>query len=246
MYRSSFSLTIIILFLLQFIGSAQDFRVQAAAFGERMPASFFTSKGLENYIETSDQMGLYRYFAGSYKTREEADVVQKELQEKGFPFAIVIDIEEQRLLCGQGCPYFKNGVIFVQDDKTQSTVRNIYFDFGRYSLNPESKQELQEVFQQLKENSKLTLKILGYTDGIGNATANVQLATNRSRAARSYLINRGIRADRMYIKVYGEADPAAPNAEDGGEDLPENRKWNRRVVLTIMDESGEVKTDEKK
>jgi outer membrane protein OmpA-like peptidoglycan-associated protein len=246
MYRSSYLLALILTFIFAYAGSAQDFRVQAAAFGERMPASFFTSKGLETYIETTDQMGLYRYIAGSYKTREEADIVQKDLQEKGFPFALVIDIEEQRLLCGQGCPYFKNGVIFVKDDKTQSTVRNIYFDFGRYSLNPESKEELQDVFQQLKNNPKLTLKILGYTDGIGSATANVQLATNRSRAARNYLINKGIRADRMYIKVFGEADPAAPNAEDSGDDLPENRKWNRRVVLTILDESGEIKADEKK
>lgn len=223
--------------------SAQDFRVQIAAFGEQMPASYFHDKGLEHFIETSDQMGMFRYLAGSYKTRDEAEKVQFELQEKGFPFATVIDIEEQRLLCGHGCPYFRNGVIFVQDKQRESTLRNIYFDFGRYSLNQESREVLKEVADIMSQNTKLRLKLLGYTDGVGSAQANVQLATSRARSARNFLINKGIRADRMYIKVFGEADPAAPNADDGGDDLPENRKWNRRVVLALVDESGEVKTD---
>jgi OOP family OmpA-OmpF porin len=107
----------------------------------------------------------------------------------------------------------------------------------------ESKEELQDVAQKMKENPALKLKLLGHTDAVGSAQANVQLATNRARSARNYLINKGIRADRMYIKVFGESEPAAPNALDDGEDIPENRKWNRRVVLTLIDEAGEVKTD---
>jgi outer membrane protein OmpA-like peptidoglycan-associated protein len=228
---------------LTFCAGAQDFRVQIAAYGERMPAAFFEDKGVADFVETTDQMGVYRYFAGAYKTREEAEKVQGSIMEKGFPFATIIDLEEQRILCGQGCPYFRNGVIFVQDRQREATVRNIYFDFGRYSLTLESKEELQDVAQKMKENPALKLKLLGHTDAVGSAQANVQLATNRARSARNYLINKGIRADRMYIKVFGESEPAAPNALDDGEDIPENRKWNRRVVLTLIDEAGEVKTD---
>ncbi len=224
--------------------TAQDFRVQIAAYAEAMPDTFFHEKGVRNFITSHDQMGLYRYFAGSYTTRDEAEAVQKEMVEKGFPYAAVIDLEEQRVLCGANCPYFRNGVIFVQDPKQDMTVRNIYFDFGRYSLNAESKEVLNSVCQQLKDNTALKLKLLGHTDGVGSAQANIQLAASRARSARNYLINKGIRADRMFIKVFGEADPVAENKTDEGDDLPDNRKWNRRVVLAIIDDQGEVKNDD--
>ena len=227
---------------------AQDFRVQIAAYAEAMPDTFFSEKGVPNVIASTDQMGMHRYFAGSYATREEADKVQQEMIGKGFAFATVIDLEEQRVLCGAKCTYFRNGSVFLQDPRREATLQNIYFDFGRYSLTEESKTVLNSVYEKLRENPNLKLKILGYTDGVGSAQANMELAANRSRSARNYLINKGIRADRMFIKVFGEAEPAAPNAEEVGEgkmeDLPENRKWNRRVVLAIIDEQGEVKTDD--
>lgn len=229
--------------------SAQDFRVQIAAYAEAMPDTFFREKGVTGVIASTDQMGMHRYFAGSYDTREDAEKVQQEMISKGFPFATVIDLEEQRVLCGADCPYFRNGTVFLQDRKRETTLQNIYFDFGRYSLNAESKEVLNKVFEKLKENPNLKLQLLGYTDGVGSAQANMQLAGNRARSARNYLINKGIRADRMFIKVFGEAEPLAPNSEESldgkkGEDLPENRKWNRRVVLAIIDDAGEVKTDD--
>lgn len=228
--------------------AAQDFRVQIAAYAEAMPDTFFREKGIANVIASSDQMGMYRYFAGSYTTREEAETVQQEMIGKGFTYASVIDLEEQRVLCGANCPYFRNGSVFMQDPKREATLQNIYFDFGRYSLTAESKGVLNDVYEKLKDNPNLKLKLLGYTDGVGSAQANMQLAASRARSARNYLINKGIRADRMFIKVFGEAEPIAPNAEEVGEgkmeDLPDNRKWNRRVVLAIIDEQGEVKTDD--
>jgi outer membrane protein OmpA-like peptidoglycan-associated protein len=227
---------------------AQDFRVQIAAYAEAMPDTFFREKGITNVIASTDQMGMHRYFAGSYITREEAEKVQQEMIAKGFSFASVIDLEEQRVLCGANCPYFRNGSVFLQDPKREATLQNIYFDFGRYSLTAESKGVLNAVYERLRDNPNLKLKLLGYTDGVGSAQANMQLAASRARSARNYLINKGIRADRMFIKVFGEAEPAAPNAEEVGEgkmeDLPDNRKWNRRVVLAIIDDQGEVKTDD--
>jgi outer membrane protein OmpA-like peptidoglycan-associated protein len=242
--RIHLPILIILCFFTRTTSNAQDFRVQIGAYGERMPAKFFKERGVENYLETTDQMGLYRYFAGSYPDRDSAEKVQGMLMEKGFAFALIIDIEEQRILCGQGCPYFRNGIIFVQDPQQEATVKNIYFDFGRYSLTPESKEVLQVTLEKMKSNPKLNLKILGYTDGVGSPEANTILASNRARSARNYLINRGVRADRMFIKVFGEADPVAQNKEENGEDLPENRKWNRRVVLALVDENGTVKTDQ--
>ncbi len=225
--------------------SAQEFRVQIAAYAEKMPDTFFTAKGIQHFVATHDQMGMYRYFAGSFATREEADEVQQEMVGRGFPFASVVDLEEQRVLCGTNCPYTRNGrPVVPKDPNKEMTVRNIYFDFGSANLSDESKGELNKIGEKLKGNTNLKLKILGHADAVGDAKSNMELAATRARTARNYLINRGIRADRMYIKVFGESAPEVANSEednDGkkGEDLPENRKWNRRVVLALTEEQGE-------
>ena len=155
--------------------AAQDFRVQVAAYTDSMPSVYFREKGLSTVIATYDQIGLYRYFAGSYKTREAARFAQEEAIRKGFPHAQIIDLEEQRILCGADCPYFRNGVMFVKDTTQDQTVRNIYFDFGRYSLSAESKAELNVVAGWLKDDKNAKLGILGYTDGVGSAQANTDL-----------------------------------------------------------------------
>ncbi|HOY06464.1 MAG TPA: OmpA family protein [Saprospiraceae bacterium] len=216
---------------------AQDFRVQIAAFEQPMAMSYFTERGVNDYVETTDQIGLFRYFAGAYATRLDAEKVRQEMIAKGFPFASIIDVEEQRILCEVNCPYFRNGVFFIADP--QANIRNIYFDFGLNTLTAAARTELDRVAERLIKNKALKLNVLGYTDGVGSPQANVELAAGRARAARNYLIAKGIRADRMFIKVFGEADPVAPNGEETSNgaiiDLPENRKWNRRVVLALFE-----------
>lgn len=225
---------------------AQDFRVQIAAYGDRMKPTFFKERGIENYVETTDQLGLYRYFAGAFKTRDEAEIVRKEVVAKGFPYALIIDLEEQRVLCGVGCPYFRNGTVYVKDPQRQETTNTIYFDFGRYSLTPEAKIVLNRFYEQLRDNPTLKLKIHGFTDGIGSAEANRRLSANRSRSARNYLAYKGIRVDRMLMEVFGEANPVLANKDEGDDrtDAPENRKWNRRVVLLLVNDFGEAATDD--
>lgn len=234
------------LFLLSNGLFAQDFRVQIAAYGERMSHTFFVERGVETYIETTDQLGLYRYFAGSYATRDQAEVVRKEIAAKGFPYALIIDLEEQRVLCGAGCPYFRNGTVFVQDPQRKETTNTIYFEFGRYSLTPDSKAVLNRFYEKMRENPSLKLKIHGFTDGVGSAQANLALSANRSRSARNYLAYKGIRVDRMLMEVFGEANPVLANKDEGDDrtDSPENRKWNRRVVLLLVNDFGEAATDD--
>jgi outer membrane protein OmpA-like peptidoglycan-associated protein len=226
--------------------AAQDFRVQIAAYGEPMKPAYFKERGIENYIETTDQLGMYRYFAGSFHTRDEAEAVRRDVQAKGFPYALIIDLEEQRVLCGAGCPYFRNGTVYVQDPQRRETSNTIYFEFGRYSLTPEAKSVLNRFYDQLRENPALKLKIHGFTDGIGSAEANLRLSAQRARSARNYLAYKGIRPDRMLMEVFGEANPVLANKDetDDQTDSPENRKWNRRVVLFLVNDFGEAATDD--
>jgi len=235
-----------ILLCLAGVASAQDFRVQAAAFADSISMSYFKTRGVGKVYLSYDQMGLYRYFVGTYNTRDEAAKVQQELVGKGFPNAAIIDLAEQRILCGANCPYFREGMMYVQDPSQKNSVFNVYFDFGRYSLNPESKAELDRVYQAMKTDATVKLKLLGHTDGVGDKDSNLKLATNRARSARNYLLNKGIRSERMSIRVFGESDPLTPNQDLDGKDLPESRKLNRRVTLALIAPgSGEVKNEEK-
>lgn len=160
---------------------------------------------------------MYRYFAGSYDTREEAEKVQQEMIGKGFPYASVIDLEEQRVLCGANCPYFRNGgPVYVKDPRREATLQNIYFDFGRSSLNA-NRRSAQYGWRKTQAKSQPEIKTARLYGWCRQRPS--QHATRRQphRSARNYLINKGIRADRMFIKVYGEADPEMDNAEEVGE-----------------------------
>ena len=225
---------------------AQDFRVQVAAYADSMPITYFQSRGLEKVLVTTDQMGVYRYYAGVYKTREQAEKVLEEVVAKGFPNATIIDLEEQRVLSAASCPYNRPGrPTRMQDGNQTTTVRYLFFDLGSSTLSPESRSELDLVARALQGNSSLSLKIIGQTDGVGDPVSNVELATSRARSARDYLINRGIRTDRMVMKVFGEAEAEYPNKDEKGNDLPENRKWNRRVLLALIDPNGPSNGPEK-
>lgn len=211
----------------------QGFRVQIAAFADSMPADYFTKRGIQKCIRTRDQLGMYRYFAGTYASLEEAESVAKSIREKGFQYAQVIDLEEQRVLSGTDCPYYRNGVIIEKKQPVNPRLRTIYFESGGTALTPESKVVLDEMALLLDAESKVFLNIQGHSDAMGAAVNNAELAATRARNARNYLIAKGIRADRMFIKVYGEADPAAPHKDDDGVEILENRQWNRRVVLEV-------------
>lgn len=213
---------------------AQDFRVQAAAFAKPVDLSYFKDRGVENVFSSFDQNGIYRYFVGAYETREQAEVVQQQLIAKGFTYAAIIDLEEQRALYGAQCPYFRDQQIFVAE-------RSIFFDAGKSDLGAEAKSELDQVAQLLALDPASKLNLNGYTDNMGDARSNAELATARARAARDYLMTKGVKAERIFIKVFGEADPGMEHRDLDDVEIEQNRKWNRRVALIILDANGQVK-----
>lgn len=214
--------------------AAQDFRVQAAAFNKPVDAAYFTDRGVESVVSSVDKNGIYRYFVGTYWTREEAEAVRSQLITKGFAYATVIDLEEQRALYGAKCPYFRDQDIFVERD----SVRNIFFETGKSDVDAESRLMLDDLALLLNQKPGATLNLYGFTDNLGDAQTNVALATARTRAVRDYLIAKGVRADRMFIQIFGEAEPGMEHRDFEGNEITENRKWNRRVKLVIVEKKG--------
>ncbi len=214
-----------------------------AAFADTISANYFRDRGLAGVYENTDQHGIHRFFLGTYANREEAEKAQIGLIDQGFPNAQIIDLDEQRALCGIPCPYFSPNSVFAEDSISRDAVRTIYFDFGKSTLNVESMGVLEEVFRKMKSNQKLRLTVLGHSDAVGPRQKNLEMSIHRARMARNHLISRGIHAARINVKVFGEAKPdkiEVPNPGFGKDTPPEAKKSDRRVVLVLTDENGQV------
>ena len=105
---------------------------------------------------------------------------------------------------------------------------NVYFDFGKYTLRPESFAELDELVSYMKWRENEKIEIAGHTDNIGSASDNLKLSQQRAEAIRQYLIKKGVVASRVVAKGYGSTDPVADNS------TYEGRQQNRRTEVRIL------------
>ncbi len=108
-------------------------------------------------------------------------------------------------------------------------LNNIFFDFDRSTLRPESYAELGILYKLLEDNPSLKVEVSGHTDNTGTASYNERLSEGRAQAVVSFLIGRGIPADRLTFKGYGSSRPIASN------DTEEGRQLNRRTEFEIVD-----------
>ncbi len=109
-------------------------------------------------------------------------------------------------------------------------LNNIFFDYDKWDLRPESRFELDRFVEVLNKNPTLKIEIAGHTDSIGSDNYNLRLSDRRAKSVRDYLVNNGrIAAERMSSQGYGEKRPVATNSTDEG------RQLNRRVEIVILE-----------
>lgn len=107
-------------------------------------------------------------------------------------------------------------------------LKNIFFDVNKWEVKPESMIELDKVVQLLKENPTLKIEIAGHTDNVGKPADNLTLSNNRAKAVINYFLYKGITADRLSSKGFGETKPVAENSTEDG------RSKNRRTELKVI------------
>jgi outer membrane protein OmpA-like peptidoglycan-associated protein len=110
---------------------------------------------------------------------------------------------------------------------SMTEFKNVYFDFGKSDLLPESKLELDRVVDFLKKNKNASVEIDGHTDDVGTDAANNALSLARATSVMSYVSSHGIRADRMTAKGFGKTKPLKKGSDE------ESRAKNRRVEMVI-------------
>ncbi|MDG0973313.1 MAG: OmpA family protein [Crocinitomicaceae bacterium] len=92
-------------------------------------------------------------------------------------------------------------------------LRNIFFDLNKFSLRPESQNELDRLTKLLTDNPTIRIEISGHTDTRGSDTYNKELSHNRAKAVVDYLIEKGIKKDRLEYMGYGEEKTIVSDSE---------------------------------
>jgi peptidoglycan-associated lipoprotein len=86
-------------------------------------------------------------------------------------------------------------------------IENIFYDFNRATLRPESKEALDEVVTMLADNPNITIELMAHTDRIGSDAYNENLSQRRAQSVVDYLIRAGIDPERLEAKGYGKTTP---------------------------------------
>ena len=87
------------------------------------------------------------------------------------------------------------------------TVENIFYDFDKATLRPESKEALDELVQMLRDNPNVALEMSSHTDRHGSDEYNQKLSERRAKSVVDYLIAAGIPSERFTYVGYGESRP---------------------------------------
>ena len=122
----------------------------------------------------------------------------------------------------------------LADFRAQETERGLVLTLGDVQFAPnqekltaDAMRKLYPLVTMLKEQSARHIRIEGHTDSSGEKSHNLDLSQRRADAVRDFLIENGIRAERITARGYGEERAVASN------DTVEGRRENRRVEVIV-------------
>lgn len=121
-------------------------------------------------------------------------------------------------------------------------VENIFYDFDKATLRPESKEALDGLAQMLRDNPNITIEMASHTDRWGSDEYNIKLSERRAKSVVDYLISVGIPADRLQYQGYGKSRPKVVSKRVAREfpQFEEGQVLDEKFVLTLPEEQQEV------
>lgn len=121
-------------------------------------------------------------------------------------------------------------------------VENIFYDFDKATLRPESKEALDELAQMLRDNPNITVEMASHTDRWGTDEYNINLSQRRAKSVVDYLIQAGIPEQRLQFQGYGESRPKVVSKRIAREypQFPEGQILDEEYILTLPEEDQEI------
>lgn len=140
---------------------------------------------------------------------------------------------------------------FVDDSGEKVAIRlpEVLYPLDKYYLTQQAKDSMLYLFNILEENKNLVIELRSHTDSRGSDKYNLRLSDNRAKSCVDYLVEKGIPADRMVAKGYGEKKLLLSDAEIAKyatkEEQEAAHQLNRRTEFVVLrddyvypDESG--------
>ncbi|HRI10033.1 MAG TPA: OmpA family protein, partial [Nannocystaceae bacterium] len=119
--------------------------------------------------------------------------------------------------------------VLLIDDCQIKLSDKIYFKFDKWDIDPVSYKVLDEVYDTLQAGPTIKVWVDGHTDSKGSDKYNKKLSQKRVESVAKYLTNKGIAADRLEPRGFGEEVPIQDNK------TAEGRAANRRVEFNLKD-----------
>lgn len=136
----------------------------------------------------------------------------------GTPAGVAVDVN--------GCPL-----------KGSITLEGVNFELDSATLTAGSRNVLDSVAADLKKFPRLRIELQGHTDSSGSDRYNLNLSQQRAESVRTALQSQGVPTGQLVARGYGELQPTADNTTSEG------RARNRRVVMLVLDNPGDVKVE---
>lgn len=111
-------------------------------------------------------------------------------------------------------------------------LKPIYFDLNKSNIRPDAAKELDKVVEALQDNPTMFIELGSHTDSRGSDSYNLLLSQRRAKSSAEYIISRGIKAERIRYKGYGEKELV----NDCGNGVPcsdEDHQLNRRTEIIV-------------
>ncbi len=148
-------------------------------------------------------------------------------KENFYPFSGSIDLTQSNEAANLKQDIILTNIKDIIENEISISLRNIFFEFNKYGLKPESFPELDRFAGFLKSNPDLKVQISGHTDNKGSEKYNKTLSQNRANSIKEYLIKAGCNPEMITAKGFGAAKPITENETEEG------RAKNRRVEFQI-------------
>lgn len=127
-----------------------------------------------------------------------------------------------------------------------NVVENIFYDFDKATLRPESEAALDELAQMLRDNPNITLEMSSHTDRWGPEAYNMSLSERRAKSVVDYLVSVGISPDRLSWTGYGKTRPKTVTKRINSQypQFEEGTTLDEQFILSLTEEADQEAADQ--